>query len=466
MKRLITLLIIVIVAVGGYFAYRQYQARQQAAAESSLATATAGKGDLTATVGATGVVRSNQSTVLYWKISGTVDQVNVAVGDAVSKDAVLAALARTSLPQNVILAQADLVSAQKTLNDLYETSLSLAQAEQGVADAQKAVEDAQQRVDNLHTDARQTDIDTAQSRVVLAKDKLDKAKKAFQPYENKSENNVIRASLQAQLADAQQKYDNAVSYLNNLLGTASDTTMAVAESNLVVAKAQLEDAQKKYDELKAGPDPSDVTNAKTRIDAAQATIALADIEAPFGGKITEVDVKSGDQVNAGTMAFRLDDLSHLLVDVNVSEVDINRIQVGQDVTMTFDAILDKEYHGKVTQVALVGTSNQGVVDFTVTVELMDPDQEVRPGMTAAVNIVVNQLHNVLLVPNRAVRLQDSNRVVYVLRNGTPVPVKITLGASSDTMSQVVGGDLKVGDEIVLNPPTTFNQGGSPGFFRR
>jgi len=99
------------------------------------------------------------------------------------------------------------------------------------------------------------------------------------------------------------------------------------------------------------------------------------------------------------------------------------------------------------------------------VELSDADQAVKPGMTAAVNIVVSQLHDVLLVPNRAVRLLNSQRVVYVLVNGKTEAVKVQLGASSDTSSQVTGGDLKEGELILLNPPTVFEQNGPPPFVR-
>lgn len=85
-----------------------------------------------------------------------------------------------------------------------------------------------------------------------------------------------------------------------------------------------------------------------------------------------------------------------------------------------------------------------MVDFNVTVELTNPDEQVKPGMTAAVNVVVSQLSDVLLVPNRAVRFKNGDQVVYLLRDGQVVPVVIQLGASSDTDSQVVDGELKVG----------------------
>jgi len=79
-----------------------------------------------------------------------------------------------------------------------------------------------------------------------------------------------------------------------------------------------------------------------------------------------------------------------------------------------------------------------------------------------VNIVVQQVKDQLLVPNRAVRLVDAQRVVYILESGRPKQVQITLGASSDTMSVVAGGNLKEGDLVILNPPTAnFGPGGGP-----
>jgi HlyD family secretion protein len=87
-------------------------------------------------------------------------------------------------------------------------------------------------------------------------------------------------------------------------------------------------------------------------------------------------------------------------------------------------------------------------------------------MTAAVNIIVEQLEDVALVPNRAVRLRDGERVVYVLRSEFPEPVPVTLGASSELYSQLLQGDLDIGDQIVLNPPTEFDQQGPPPFVER
>jgi HlyD family secretion protein len=109
----------------------------------------------------------------------------------------------------------------------------------------------------------------------------------------------------------------------------------------------------------------------------------------------------------------------------------------------------------------MGASVQGVVSFRVTVELDDADASVRPGLTAAVNLVVEEIEDVLLVPNRAVRVRDGDRVVYVLRDGLPQFVPIRLGVSSETDSEVLDGDLQEGDLIILNPPAEMPEFGSP-----
>jgi HlyD family secretion protein len=467
-------------------------------------------------VGATGVVRANQTALLTWLSTGTVGEVNVTVGDQVEKDQVLASLEQTSLPQTVIQAQAELVSARRALDDLLNSSLQQAQAQkavddarkaledarnpelatasaqQAIADAQKAVENAERALRWTQSPASDSHIDEARAQVVLAQDALEQAQKDFEPYANKPEDNLVRARLQTVLSAAQQRYDAAVRQLNGLLGTTNPTDQAVAQANLETARAQLDEAQRQWERVKDGtspaelatleaqladaerqlervqdgPDPDDVSAAEARVAAAQAAINQARIAAPFAGVITQAESKPGDQAAPGVPAFRLDDFSRLLVDVQISEVDINRIQLGQEVSLVFDAILNEEYHGKVSEVALVGTTTQGVVDFTVTVELTDADQAVKPGMTAAVNVVVSQLQDVLLVPNRAVRVQENQRVVYVMRDGVPEPVEVQLGASSDTFSQVVGGELNEGDPVVLNPPTVFEQNGPPPFVRR
>jgi len=452
-KRWVYVLLLLVILVGGGLGFRQWQMNRQAAQNSAFQTEPVARGELIATVGGTGTVRANQTAILAWQTSGTVEAVMVQVGDPVSEGQELATLRRDSLPQTVILAQAELTEAKKALDDLYTNAeTAKTNAMQAIARYADAVRDAQYRLDNFTVPSNQAGMDAIEA-LDKMKANLDAARQAFEAVKNRPLEDTLRKELKEKLDTAQSDYNAAVRRVE-------------LEYNLQVAISNLEKARQDYEKWKDGPSQEDIAAIEARIAAAQATLNLAHLTAPFSGTITEVKVKPGDQVAPGTVAIRIDDLSRLLVDVRISEVDVNRIQVGQDANLLFDAILNKTYRGKVIEVSPVGTVTQGVVDFIVTIELTDADQDVKPAMTAAVNIVVNQLSDVLLVPNRAVRLSGGKRIVYVLRNGQPETVPITLGASSETHSEVLEGDLQVGDLVILNPPTVFEQNGPPPWVNR
>ena len=383
-------------------------------AEPLFQTAAVERGNLVAMVGATGSVRARQSAVLIWQTTGVVKDIYKEVGTPVKRDEILASLDKNSLNQSVILAESDLASAKKALEDLLSSDTARAQALRAVDTAEEAY------------------------------------KKAYN----------YRLELNGLISITETYLVRGVPKVRTYKGYADAETIADADEKLALAEAQLKDARRNLDRLQNGVDPADLAAAEGRIAAAQSTLNMAHIIAPFDGTITQAEPSIGDQVTAGTVAFRIDDVSHMLVDLQVSEVDINNVTIGQPATLTFDAILTKEYHGKVVEVGQAGDTVQGVVSFTVTVELTDADELVKPGMTAAVNVVIEEQKDVLLIPNRAVRLVDGERVVYVLVDGQPVQVKIKLGTSSDTMSVLVGGDIKEGDQIILNPPS--NNGGPFG----
>lgn len=376
---------------------------------SAFQTANVERGSLQATVGATGSVRAKQSAVLIWETTGIVEKVNASVGDKVAKNETLASLAKSSLNQSVILAEADLSSAEKALEDLLNSDTARAQA--------------------LRTlDAAEEDY-----------------KEAYD----------YRLGLNGKITIADTYLLNGIPKVRYTKGYADEETIADADEKLALAEAKLNDARRNYERVKDGVDPADVAAAEARVAAAQSTLDMAGIIAPFAGTVTQSDSAAGDQVSAGAVAYRIDDLSHLLVDVQVSEVDINTVSIDQDSTLTFDAVLGRSdpYHGKVVKVSQAGDTVQGVVSFTVTVELTDPDEFVKPGMTAAVNIIVEEVKDILLIPNRAVRLVNEERVVYLLVDGQPKSIKISLGSTDGLNSVLVSGDIKEGDPIILNPPS-------------
>jgi HlyD family secretion protein len=431
---------------------------------ANLQTETAARGNLTATIGATGTVRAAQSAALTWKTAGTVEEVGVAVGDHVQAGDQLARLEAASLPQNVILAQADLESARDQLESFYDSygASGLAQAQQTLANAQDAVDSARRRLSYLGSPATDANIDQAYANLILAEQQLDTAQDDFENYANRPQDDYLRASAQSRLSQAQASYNSAERTYNALINPAGDIELAIAQADLAVAEAQLEQAQEDLDEIVDGPTLAAIAAAESRVIAAEATLAQAYIQAPFDGVVTDAYPTTGDLVSTGSLAFQVDDLDNLLVDIEVSEVDVNRLSAGQSTFLVFDAVPEREYEGQVIAVALSGAVQQGAVNFRVTVQLIDADEQVRPGMTAAVNIVVTELQDVLLVPNRAVRVRDGERVVYILQNGQQQPVAVELGASSDAYSEVLSGNLQEGDTIILNPViSAFDPAGGP-----
>jgi len=534
-----------ILIVIGIIAVRAVIQRQASALLEGLETITVERGPLISFIEADGVVRSEQSAILVWETSGEVSEVLVEAGDRVTNDQLLASLDQTSLPSAVILAGADLVSAQQALDDLFNSQMQQAQAQKAVEDAQQALEDAlnpemtqaqaqvaiasaerdleraQRHYGILMTPASAWSLQQIYSNILLTEvaivdleeDVADIGKKVNQtvlhPFESRILYKQMYSDLQIQLAQAQDRYLGLVDRYEELLAPPDPVDVAMAEAALAAAQAQLAaalrqwervkdgptqaeiavleaklaDAQREWERIKDSPTPEDIASAEARLTAAQAILEMTSITPPFDGVITDVSIQPGDQVNSGEIAFRLDDLSRLLVDLQVSEIDINRVKVGQDVILTYDAILAMEYRGLVVDVSPVGVETQGVVTFAVTVELIDADAAVRPGMTSSANIEIGRVENALLVPNQAIRSLDGQRVVYLFGDGirfgvlaapqegrpggplgglletfgggvpsnTILPIPITVGINSDIYSEVIGGDLGEGDEILLNP---------------
>lgn len=443
------------VALVAYLVVNNINSRKASVAD--LQTVEVTRGELVAIVGATGTVRANQTAVLSWQTGGRIESINVEVGDKVASETVLAGLLETSLSQSIILAQADLVEAQRNLDNLLNSNLDKAQAQLNLANAKDAYERAiwsSYQGDTART-SNQNKIDSASAAVTLARDKVDDAEETFSKVDDRDDDDPLKAGALSTLANARENLEKAKKDLNYLVQTPDEKELAISEGKVALALAQYEDAQREWERRKDGADPDDIAAAEARIASIEATIALSRISAPFGGTVTEVTAMTGDQVTTGTNIFRLDDLSQMLVDVLVPEVDINRILIGQNVDLTFDAISNNAYQGRVHSVAQVGTIQNGLVNFKITIEILNPDEQVLPGMTAAVNIIVSQLDDVLTVPNRAVRLVDNQSVVYILKNSVPTPINIEIGSSSDTTSEIISGDLKEGDKVILNPPSSF-----------
>lgn len=457
---IVVLLLVVVLVVNN-----QNQARKTAM--DVYQTVKLERSDMVVIVGATGIVEANQTADLNWETTGRVESVNVKVNDRVKAGDILADLADNTLPQSVILAQADLVDAQKAMEDLINSNTESAEAYKTLLEAEQNLRDAEDDRDQWnYNDANIDRVNEFRADFIAKEEDYKVFKSAYEAVKSLPADDPKRVEAKQAMDDAKLVRDKALRALNYLLGKAFGQQVAEDFADADIAQAKLNDAQRDWDRVKNGANADDISAAEAKVAAAEATVSLGWIEAPFNGTVTQVDPKVGDQVATGTPAFRIDDLSELFVDVQISEVDINKVSVGQKTELTFDAISGKTYNGEVTEVARVGEDSGSGVDFTVTLRIVDPDGEVRPGMTAAVNIIVTEKKNVLAIPSRAVRTSNGQRIVYVMRGSTLTPVDIEVGAISDTSVEVVSGAIQEGDLIILNPPVSLMEAnGQPAFTR-
>ena len=184
------------------------------------------------------------------------------------------------------------------------------------------------------------------------------------------------------------------------------------------------------------------------------------ITAPISGTIIEKDAKVGDAVKTGDTLCIVYDLSYLEMNINVDELQISSISVGQQVQITADAVPDKTYVGTVTRVSMKGTANGGTTTYPVSIRIDDTDG-LRPGMNANAEIVVAEANNALVVPNAAVvrgsyvlvtkdspSAANADTAMEAPEGFVYVPVKT--GVSDDDYTQIVSG-IQEGDTIGYDP---------------
>jgi HlyD family secretion protein len=311
--------------------------------------------------------------------------------------------------------------------------------------------------------------------VVIAKANLDKAQ---ENYDNANVgqyiNNVGEASVTQALYNAQQAYNTAFNSYSAYSQKPTQRQVDAAQANLDLANATLAQDKVYLAALTGGTVPADATGtallqlkqAQLVVQTAQENLDELKLTAPFDGTITQSNATVGSVVTSSTQAFRIDNMSSLVVAVQVTEVDINSIKTGQPATLTFNAIPNKTYTGKVTQSSLAGTVGNNSTTFTVDVQITNADALIKPGMAANVTIVTNQVANALLVPSTSIFTDSTTgqQYVYLIQNGTPTTVAVTIGAVSDTTTQVTGNTLQAGDTIILSfASTSTTSGGGFGF---
>jgi HlyD family secretion protein len=435
----ISLGVILLIVVGGYYAYDYFSTENEAVSETpQVQTAVARSEDLTVFATGAGQVIPASVVNLGFDEAGALSEVLVKIGDQVQPGEVLArletnqtedeiALALAEAELNVIIAQQslddvydsvqvdtaqallDVEAAEQALEDLLNGDLRLAQALQAVAEAEEDVNQTERSYNAVRSTADQSTIDAAYAELVLAEKKLKDQEAKFDDYANKPDEDLGKANAQLKLTAAQSAYDSALRYYNAVTGTGSELDLDSSSANLSAAQAKLAEAQReyerikdgatpgevalveanlalaqaKYETLKDGVDPAEVALAKANLTNAQAKLALAkedqaviDLVAPMDGTIMSIDASVGEAVGTNAIIV-MADLEQPVLEVYLDEADLDKVAAGFEVEVVFDSLPDDMFVGHVTEVSpsLQTVSN---VDAVLAWVQLDADSFSKP----------------------------------------------------------------------------------------
>ena len=252
-------------------------------------------------------------------------------------------------------------------------------------------------------------------------------------------------------------------------------------------------ARNAYDQAQAqiGLDEATIEQRQAELDASQVNLDYTDIVSPVDGTVVSRNVTQGQTVAASfqtpTLFLIATDLTKMQVDTNVSESDIGGVNNGDRATFTVDAFPKRIFEGQVTQVRQSPQTVQNVVTYDAVVSVDNRDLALKPGMTASTRVIVDQRSNVIRVPNQALRYAPGGLAsaapssaptaggassggqaarLWVMRDGRPAPVAVTLGLDDENFTEIVEGDLKPGDQVIVaeeRGPAPDQSGATPRF---
>jgi multidrug resistance efflux pump len=350
-------------------------------------------------VSATGIVVPERWSTISMQTSGVVEELYVVEGEQVDAGQLLLVLAGSEqLHAALSTAELEYVNAQKALDELYEgAELARAQVVLELANALDALDDAEYRqwVQQEGNRASSERIAEAEANLALAQDKVDKAADEYNKYSGRAVDDPVRALARSNLAAARQQRDSILRQLNWYTGYPDEIEQGILDADVIYAEARVAEAERQLEKLQDGPDPDALELAQARLDNAEVQVsaaraALTDLElsAPFAGTVTRLYLRPNEWLIPGQPVLLLADLAKMYVETtDLNEIDVARVQVGDTVIVTFDALPEVVVNGIVTRIADKASEGSGV-NYTVLIELDEIPADVRWDMTAFVDIEV------------------------------------------------------------------------------
>lgn len=442
-RALIITVILVVAGAVGYWVIQQGAAKQATVAEGAE-TVTVERGEIEATVDATGSVEPEAQVILSFRAGGRLALLPVSQGDQVRQGDLLARLDTAELLLSVTQAELALASAQasqaKLLSGADPDDVQAARANLASAEAALA---------RLREGPTEDEITVAKADLRRAEIALQEAQERYDQYAWVGGIGALPQSVALQQATI--NYEQALAAYNM-------TMQGPTESELKAAEAAVAQARGQFNSLLDGASEEDLTMAQVAVDQAQASLELARLQfdgativAPFDGVVTFVAADVNEQVAPGAPVITLIDPSSFYVDVYIDEIDIGQVHEDQQATITLDAFPQEELQGRVDFLSPAAMENLGAVSYSVRVCFDPTPVPLRSGMTANVTIVTEHRENVLLVPSRAISVDRDTGVFYIerLAEGQIERVEVEIGIQDAVNAEVVRG-LNEGDQVVID----------------
>ncbi len=461
MKRFVViLLILAVLAGGGFVAYRFFLAP---AAVASGPGAAAGEvvqietKTLVDSVSASGSIEPEAEVDMKFETGGTVEEVLVKQGQTITAGTVLARLDTGDLELQVRSAEIDLAQAKANLEKLYEPELA-----EKIAAAKAKVESTQLALADLEAGPDADEVTKAETALSTSQIALKKAQWAYDQVSYRGDVGAMSQSNDLQAATLD--YESALADYNMAVKKASPSELASARSTLA-------DAQSSLAELLQAPSAAEVAAQQASVDKAQLTLeenqralTQAVLVAPTGGVVLQVNVEPGERVlnDATDAAVVIANTSTFVIKMDVDEMDIGQIAAGQKATVTLDALSGQTLEGSVTDIAPspATSGSDTIVTYEVTITLNTSGQDIglRSGMTANATIETQVLTDVVVVPTKAIQTDrgTDETIKYVEKvgeRGEVTRTEVKLGLRSGSVTQVLAG-LAEGDKVLVKSTTT------------
>lgn len=191
-------------------------------------------------------------------------------------------------------------------------------------------------------------------------------------------------------------------------------------------------------------------NAWTNLQQAQLSYNLVSpiITSPYTGVINNLNIVEGVNISSEKRVATVSTNGNPVVELSLSEVDINKVKVGQKATITFDSLPNKTFTGVLATVDRLGTTNSSVTTYNAYLKLDNKSDDLLPNMSGTANIILESLTDVVIVPNAAVETKNNTSYVKLLKNNNQELIEVTLGMNTDNGIEVKSG-LSAGDVVIV-----------------